>query len=247
MSYAHEIDLDINLILSQKVNLSAVERRCETIIKRRSVKKKKQVEWLLKTIEFMDLTTLAGDDTPGRVSRLCHKALNPVRKDILEDLDVSKNVVTAAVCVYPNLVKEAKSSIGKNNIQIASVATGFPAGLIPENIKNSEIKAAIRDGATEIDVVINRNKVLTGNWKSLYNDIKNYKKSCGQNHLKVIIGAGDLGTLRNVVKASWVSMMAGADFIKTSTGKEPTNATLPVSLVMIRAVSYTHLRAHETV
>ena len=184
----------------------------------------------------MDLTTLAGDDTPGRVSRLCHKALNPVRKDILEDLNVSKNVSTAAVCVYPNLVKEAKSSIGKNNIQIASVATGFPAGLIPENIKNSEIKAAIRDGATEIDVVINRNKVLTGNWKSLYNDIKNYKKSCGQNHLKVIIGAGDLGTLRNVVKASWVSMMAGADFIKTSTGKEPTNATLPVSLVMIRAI-----------
>ena len=206
MSYAHEIDLDINLILSQKVNLSAVERRCETIIKRRSVKKKKQVEWLLKTIEF--ITTLAGDDTPGRVSRLCHKALNPVRKDILEDLDVSKNVSTAAVCVYPNLVKEAKSSIGKNNIQIASVATGFPAGLIPENIKNSEIKAAIRDGATEIDVVINRNKVLTGNWKSLYNDIKNYK----------------------------ISMMAGADFIKTSTGKEPTNATLPVSLVMIRAI-----------
>ncbi len=236
MSQSQQFDLDINLILSQKVNLSAVERRCESIIKRRSVKKRSQVEWLLNTIEFMDLTTLAGDDTPGRVSRLCHKALNPVRKDILNDLGISDHISAAAVCVYPNLVKEAKLSIGKYKIPIASVATGFPTGQIPENIKISEIKAAIRDGAREIDVVINRDKVLTGKWKALYEDIKQYKKICGQNHLKVIIGAGDLGTLRNVVKASWVSMMAGADFIKTSTGKEPTNATLPVSLVMIRSI-----------
>ena len=236
MPFKESIDLDINLVLSQKVNLSAVERRCDTLVKRRSVKKKYQADWLLKAIEFMDLTTLAGDDTPGRVARLCHKARNPVRKDLLDHLGKTDALSVAAVCVYPELVRHAKTALEKRSIALASVATGFPTGLVPERTKISEINAAIKQGASEIDVVINRNKILTANWRSLYNDIKAYKKTCGPLHLKVIIGAGDLGTLRNVVRASWVAMMAGADFIKTSTGKEPTNATLPVSLVMLRAI-----------
>ena len=234
------IDLDINLILSQKVNLSAIERRCDTLMKRRSVKKRHQADWLLKAIEFMDLTTLAGDDTPGRVDRICHKARNPVRNDLLDELEIPVSLSVAAVCVYPALVHTAKSALEQSTIKIASVATGFPTGLVPERTKISEINAAIKNGANEIDVVINRNKVLTANWKSLYNDIKAYKRTCGPVHLKVIIGAGDLGTLRNVVRASWVAMLAGADFIKTSTGKEPTNATLPVSLVMLRAIRDFH-------
>ena len=234
------IDLDINLILSQKVNLSAVERRCDTLMKRRSVKQRHQADWLIKAIEFMDLTTLAGDDTPGRVERICHKAKNPVRRDILNLLNIQNPISVAAVCVYPELVRTAKSALRESSIELASVATGFPTGLVPERTKISEISAAIKNGASEIDVVINRNKVLTANWMSLYNDVVTYKKACGSLHLKVIIGAGDLGTLRNVVRASWVSMLAGADFIKTSTGKEPTNATLPVSLVMLRAIRDFH-------
>jgi len=222
------------------VNLSAVERRCDTLMKRRSVKKRYQADWLLKAIEFMDLTTLAGDDTPGRVARICHKARTPVRNDILDYLQIPKPFSVAAVCVYPELIRTAKSALEQSDIGLASVATGFPTGLVPERTKISEINAAIRNGASEIDVVINRNKVLTANWVSLYNDIRAYKKACGLLHLKVIIGAGDLGTLRNVVRASWVAMLAGADFIKTSTGKEPTNATLPVSLVMIRAIRDFH-------
>ncbi len=240
MTARDPLELDINLILSQKVNLSAVERRCETLVKRRSVKKRYQADWLLKAIQFMDLTTLAGDDTPARVERLCHKARNPVRKDILDSLSNSTALSTAAVCVYPELVRTAKSALEKSAVELASVATGFPTGLVPERTKISEINAAISNGASEIDVVINRNKVLTANWRSLYNDIKAYKKACGSFHLKVIIGAGDLGTLRNVARASWVSMLAGADFIKTSTGKEPTNASLPVSLVMLRAIRDFH-------
>ena len=199
-----------------------------------------QADWLLKAIEFMDLTTLAGDDTPGRVARICHKARTPVRNDILDYLQIPKPFSVAAVCVYPELIRTAKSALEQSDIGLASVATGFPTGLVPERTKISEINAAIRNGASEIDVVINRNKVLTANWVSLYNDIRAYKKACGLLHLKVIIGAGDLGTLRNVVRASWVAMLAGADFIKTSTGKEPTNATLPVSLVMIRAIRDFH-------
>ena len=222
------------------MNLSAVERRCDTLMKRRSVKKRYQADWLLKAIEFMDLTTLAGDDTPGRVARICHKARTPVRNDILDYLQTPKPFSVAAVCVYPELIRTAKSALEQSDIGLASVATGFPTGLVPERTKISEINAAIRNGASEIDVVINRNKVLTANWVSLYNDIRAYKKACGLLHLKVIIGAGDLGTLRNVVRASWVAMLAGADFIKTSTGKEPTNATLPVSLVMIRAIRDFH-------
>ncbi len=240
MTTREPIDLDISLIVSQKVNLSAVERRCDTLMKRRSVKKRYQADWLLKAIEFMDLTTLAGDDTPGRVARICHKAKNPVRNDILDYLQIPKPFSVAAVCVYPELIRTAKSALEQRDIGLASVATGFPTGLVPERTKISEINAAIRNGASEIDVVINRNKVLTANWVSLYNDIRAYKKACGLLHLKVIIGAGDLGTLRNVVRASWVAMLAGADFIKTSTGKEPTNATLPVSLVMIRAIRDFH-------
>ncbi len=240
MTTRETIDLDISLIVSQKVNLSAVERRCDTLMKRRSVKKRYQADWLLKAIEFMDLTTLAGDDTPGRVARICHKARTPVRNDILDYLQIPKPFSVAAVCVYPELIRTAKSALEQSDIGLASVATGFPTGLVPERTKISEINAAIRNGASEIDVVINRNKVLTANWVSLYNDIRAYKKACGLLHLKVIIGAGDLGTLRNVVRASWVAMLAGADFIKTSTGKEPTNATLPVSLVMIRAIRDFH-------
>jgi len=219
------------------INRSAVERRASTIGKRRAVKKQYQAAWLLKAITFIDLTTLAGDDTPGKVKRLCQKAKNPVRKDIIEALGVSDlNITTGAVCVYHNMINTAVESLKGTNIPVAAVSTGFPAGQTPLNIKLLEIDASVADGALEIDIVISREKVLTGDWQSIYDEVKAYRKACKHAHIKTILATGELATLTNIAKASWVCMMAGADFIKTSTGKEPVNATLPVSLVMVRAI-----------
>jgi deoxyribose-phosphate aldolase len=231
------IAFDPSLFNGITINRSAVERRASTMGTRRTVKKQYQAAWLLKAISCIDLTTLAGDDTPGKVRRLCQKAKQPVRKDIIEALGVAElNITTGAVCVYHNMIETAVDSLVNTNIPIAAVSTGFPAGQTPLPIKLMEIKASVEAGATEIDIVISREKVLTGDWQAIYNEVKAYREACGEAHIKTILATGELGTLTNVAKASWVCMMAGADFIKTSTGKESVNATLAVSLVMVRAI-----------
>ncbi len=231
------IALDLSLIEDVAVNKSAVERRAATLTTRRSVKKEWQAAWLLRAITCMDLTTLAGDDTAERVKRLCAKAKQPVRKDILEQLGMAdENITVAAVCVYPTMVATAVKALEGSNIPVASVATGFPSGLMPLDLRIAEIKYAVKAGAKEIDIVITREHVLSQNWQALYDEIVAFREAVGDAHLKTILATGELGTLRNVYKASMVAMMAGADFIKTSTGKESVNATLPVSLVMIRAI-----------
>ncbi len=229
------------LVSRIRVNRSAVERRAATVAKRRSVKKDYQTAWLLKAVTCMDLTTLAGDDTPGRVRRLCQKAIRPVRRDILEGLGVADLKITVgAVCVYHNLIATAVDELGDSGIPVAAVSTGFPAGQIPLALKVAQIRESVKAGATEIDIVISRGKVLTGDWAGIYEEVRAYREACGDAHIKTILATGELGTLANVAKASWVCMMAGADFIKTSTGKESVNATLPFSLVMVRAIREYH-------
>ena len=231
------MDYQPELFSAIRVNRSAVERRAATLGKRRSVKKDHQAAWLLKAITCIDLTTLSGDDTPGNVKRLCHKAMRPVRQDLLQALDVKELPIhTGAVCVYHNMLSTAVEQVKGTNVQVAAVSTGFPAGQIPLEFKLNEIRASVAAGATEIDIVISRELALTGQWHALYEEVKQYREACGDAHMKSILATGELGTLTNVAKASWVSMMAGSDFIKTSTGKEPVNATLPVSLVMVRAI-----------
>jgi deoxyribose-phosphate aldolase len=229
--------LDLDLIKGIRVNRSAVERRAATMGTRRTVKKEWQAAWLLKAITCIDLTTLAGDDTPGNVTRLCAKAMQPVRKDLLEAMGMDNMAIhVGAVCVYHNLIAAAAAALGNSGIPIAAVSTGFPAGQVTMEQKIQEIEASVRDGATEIDIVISRANVLQANWEALYEEVALFRKACDHAHMKVILATGELSTLTNVAKASYVSMMAGADFIKTSTGKESVNATLPVSLVMTRAI-----------
>jgi len=220
-----------------RVNLSAAERRVTTLPGRRTVKKDAQAAWLLKAIACIDLTTLNGDDTAERVKRLCAKAKAPVRQDILEALGFAdRNFHTGAVCVYHRFVATAVDALHGSGIPVAAVSTGFPAGLIPHELKLKEIEASVRDGAAEIDIVITRDHVLTGNWQALYNEMRDFREACGRAHVKAILATGDLKTLRNVAKASMICMMAGADFIKTSTGKEGVNATLLVTLIMLRMI-----------
>ena len=228
---------DADAVDSLRVNRSAAERRIATLPGRRSVKKEWQAAWLLKAVSCMDLTTLAGDDTPGRVQRLCAKAKQPVRQDLLEAMGVGDlKLTTGAVCVYHNMVETAVAALEGTNIPVAAVSTGFPAGLSPLPLRIKEIEASVAAGAREIDIVIDRGHVLTGNHRAVYDEMKAFREACGPAHVKAIIGAGDLGTLTNVAKASMACMMAGADFIKTSTGKEPTNATLPFALIMTRMI-----------
>ena len=229
-------NLDTNWINSLQINLSAVERRTATLVKRRSIKKEFQVAWLLKAVTLIDLTTLSGDDTYGKIERLCSKALNPISNDILDKLDIKKNnIKVGAVCVYHHLVKDCKKILN-NDLPIAAVSTGFPAGLSSYSTRKKEIKDSITAGADEIDIVINRGFVLQNDWKKLYEEVRSFKEVSKNKKIKAILGVGDLGTLRNVAKASVVCMMAGADFIKTSTGKENTNANLNNSLVMLRMI-----------
>lgn len=219
------------------INRSALERRAATLPARRSVKKQYQAAWLVRAVQCIDLTTLAGDDTAGRVRRLCAKAKNPIRADILEGLGLSDaNITTGAVCVYPTMVPHAVKALEGTNIPVASVATGFPAGLSPLPLRLAEIRYAIEEGAKEIDIVITREHVLTQNWQALYDEVSAMREACGEAHMKAILATGDLQTLTNVYKASMVACQAGSDFIKTSTGKEEVNATLPVSLTMVRAL-----------
>jgi len=230
--------LDLDWVAGAHVNKSAVERRTATLKTRRTVKKDWQAAWLLRAVTCIDLTTLSGDDTPGRVKRLCAKARQPIRPDMLARMGLDgERITVGAVCVYPNRVADAVQALRGTDIPVASVATGFPAGQTPLPQRIGEIEQAIEAGAREIDVVIPRNFVLTGDWKALYNEIAQFRKTCGEAaHMKTILATGDLGTLKQVYQASLVAMMAGSDFIKTSTGKESTNATLEVSLVMVRAI-----------
>ena len=231
------IPLDLSWVRDIRVNRSAVERRAATIPTRRSVKTAWQAGWLLRAVTLMDLTTLQGDDTPGRVRRLCAKARQPVRGDLLEQLGCGDlGLTAAAVCVYHAFVETAVHALAGSGIPVAAVSTGFPAGLSPMSTRLAEIEASVAAGAGEIDIVITRAHVLTGNWSALYDEVKAFRSACGDAHLKAILGTGELGTLRDVARASVVAMMAGADFIKTSTGKEPVNATLPFGLVMARQI-----------
>ena len=230
--------LDLDWVMNARVNRSAVERRTASLPARRSIKKEWQAAWLLRAITCIDLTTLAGDDTTGRVRRLCAKARQPVRPDMLSRLGVlDQGITVGAVCVYPNRVRDAVEALKGSSIPVASVATGFPAGQTPLPQRIAEIEQAIEAGAAEIDVVINRTHVLTGNWQALYDEVKKFRETCGNAaHMKTILATGDLGTLKQVYQASLVAMMAGSDFIKTSTGKEDVNATLEFGLVMTRAI-----------
>tara|TARA_B100000161_G_scaffold60529_1_gene40197 strand:- start:267 stop:1124 length:858 start_codon:yes stop_codon:yes gene_type:complete len=218
------------------------------LTKRRSIKKEWQAAWLLKAIRCMDLTTLSSDDTPDRVRRLCSKALRPLKQELSNDLGItSLNLTVGAVCVYHALVETAAKALKGSNIPVAAVSTGFPHGLSPLPRRIEEIRDSVSAGALEIDIVITRAHVFSGNWEALYQEIKSFREACGDSHLKTILGTGELGSLRNVAKASLVCMMAGADFIKTSTGKEPQNATLPVSLVMLRMIRDYHQKTGHKV
>jgi deoxyribose-phosphate aldolase len=230
-------DFRLDKISNIAINKSAVERRCTNYGTRRSIKKDKQAAWLLKAITLMDLTTLSGDDTEARVRRLCSKAKQPISNKLekilgTESLDLS----VAAVCVYHDMLASAKKALNNSKVNLAAVSTGFPAGLSPLPLRLKEIEYSVDSGANEIDIVISRRHVLEGNWEELYKEVKMFREKCGDAHMKTILATGELGNLSNIAKASQVCMMAGADFIKTSTGKEPTNATLPVSLVMVRMI-----------
>jgi len=232
---------DPEFIRGRHVNRSAVERRCSALGGRRTVKKEHQAAWLLKALSCMDLTTLSGDDTPARVRRLCAKARQPISQAMEAKLGIkSLKITTGAVCVYHEMVPTAVEALIGSGIPVAAVSTGFPAGLTPHRLKVMEIQDSVAAGAKEIDIVISRRHVLTGNWKSLYEEMRDYREACGEAHVKAILATGELGTLSNVARASWVCMMAGADFIKTSTGKEVVNATLPFTLVMLRAIRDFH-------
>lgn len=231
------IPLDLNWLQEVRVNTSAVERRAQTQVARRTVKKEWQAAWLLRAITCMDLTTLSGDDTDERVRRLCAKARQPIQQNLVEKLGIEKlGIKVGAVCVYHTFIETALHALQGSNVRVAAVSTGFPTGLSPLAERVAEIRRSVEAGAHEIDVVITRGHVFGGRWQALYDEVAAFKQACGAAHMKVILGTGDLLTFRNVARASFVAMMAGADFIKTSTGKEPTNATLPVSLVMVRAI-----------
>jgi deoxyribose-phosphate aldolase len=231
------VPLNLDWVENVRVNTSAVERRAATLVTRRTVKKEWQVAWLLRAISCMDLTTLSGDDTDDRVRRLCAKARQPIQHDVVKMLGIeSLNIQVAAVCVYHAFVETALRALEGSGIKVAAVSTGFPAGLSPLDERVAEIRRSVEAGANEIDVVITRAHVFGGRWQALFDEIATFRAACGPAHMKVILGTGDLLTLRNVARASVVAMMAGADFIKTSTGKEATNATLPVGLVMTRTI-----------
>jgi deoxyribose-phosphate aldolase len=231
------IPLDLNWVQEVRVNTSAVERRAQSQVARRTVKKEWQAAWLLRAITCMDLTTLSGDDTEERVRRLCAKGRRPIQQELVERLGIQQlHIQVAAICVYHTFVETAVQALEGTGIHVAAVSTGFPAGLSPLAERVGEIRRSVEAGAHEIDVVITRAHVFGARWQALYDEIAAFRQACGSAHMKVILGTGDLATLRNVARASFIAMMAGADFIKTSTGKEAVNATVPVSLVMVRAI-----------
>jgi deoxyribose-phosphate aldolase len=229
------VPLDLDRVMVQRANRSAIERRAATLPARRTVKKAHQAAWLLRAIECIDLTALSGDDTAGNVTRLCAKAQHPLRGDIMEALGVD-SLHVGAVCVYHQRVRDAVKALEGTGIPVAAVSAGFPHGSSPLKQRIDEIRSSVEAGAREIDIVIGRANVLTGEFTALYDEIASFREACGDAHLKSILATGELGTLQNVARASMVAIMAGSDFIKTSTGKEPVNATLPVGLVMTRCI-----------
>lgn len=242
------LPLDLGVVRALRVNRSAAERRAATLPARRTVKKQWQAAWLLRAVTCMDLTTLQGDDTPGTVRRLCAKARQPVRPDLLEALGASTLPIrVGAVCVHHPFVATAVEALAGSGIPVAAVSTAFPSGLAPMATRLAEVRASVADGAAEIDMVITRGLALRGEWAALYDEVAAVREACGDAHLKVILATGELATLTTVARASWVAMAAGADFIKTSTGKEPVNATLPVALVMARMIRAFHERTGRRV
>jgi deoxyribose-phosphate aldolase len=238
------VPLNLDWVDQVRINTSAIERRAQTHVARRTVKKDWQAAWLLRAITCMDLTTLSGDDTDERVRRLCAKARQPIQRDLAKRLKIEElEIKVAAACVYHRFVETAVQALAGSGVRVAAVSTGFPAGLSPVEERVAEIRRSVEAGADEIDIVITRAHVFGGKWQQLYDEVAEFKHACGRCHMKAILGTGDLLTLRNVARASLVAMMAGADFIKTSTGKETTNATLPVGFVMTRAIRE---YAHET-
>lgn len=227
--------LDMDWVMRVQANTSAIERRAASLPARRSVKKAHQAAWLCRAISCIDLTTLSGDDTEDRVARLCAKARQPVSAQLLDQLGLP-DLTTGAVCVYHEMIPAAVRALQGTAIPVAAVSTGFPAGLSPFHLRLAEIEESVKAGASEIDIVISRRHVLSGHWQALYDEMQAFRRACGDAHVKAILATGELGSLRNVARASLVCMMAGADFIKTSTGKESVNATLPVTLVMVRAI-----------
>ncbi len=233
------VPLDLDRVLAVRVNRSAVELRAQTLPGRRTVKKVHQAAWLVRAIQCMDLTTLAGDDTPGNVARLCAKARMPIRSDLREALGLD-DLRVGAVCVYHERVADAVRALEGSGVPVAAVSAGFPHGLNPFKQRLEEIRASVEAGASEIDIVITRGHVLTGEFTALYDEVAAFREAAGPAHLKSILATGELGTLQNVGKASLVAMMAGSDFIKTSTGKESVNAILSVGVVMTRAIREFH-------
>jgi len=244
--------LDLGWISSVSVNLPAVNRRAATLGTRRTVKVQYQAAWLLRAVTCIDLTTLSGDDTAANVQRLCLKGARPIRRDLIEAMDAQGlDITVGAICVYPSRVGEAVAALGRfkaSHIPVAAVATGFPSGQYSLKTRLEEIRLAVAEGAKEIDIVISRSLALNHDWEALYNEVKAMKDACGEGvHLKAILAIGELGSMNNVYKASLACMMAGADFIKTSTGKEGVNATLPVGVVMCRAIRDYHERTGNVV
>ncbi|NDJ51846.1 MAG: deoxyribose-phosphate aldolase [Chloroflexi bacterium] len=228
--------LNLDAALSKRVNESATRERAAQLPSRRTVSKQVQTAWLLKAVTLIDLTTLSGDDTPAKVNRLCAKALNPIRRDILQALEFDRPLTTGAVCVYPSRVPDAAAALAGTDLPIATVSSGFPAAQGPLQPQLDVVVQNVAEGATEIDMVISREFVFTGNWQALYDEVKAFRSACGEAHLKVILETGELATMQNIYRASMISMMAGGDFIKTSTGKASVNATLEAGLIMCRAI-----------
>ncbi|HEX8917577.1 MAG TPA: deoxyribose-phosphate aldolase [Chloroflexota bacterium] len=239
--------LDLGWVEEVHVNRSAVERRAATLTTRRTVKKEWQAAWLLRAMACLDLTTLSGDDTPSNVRRLCAKGIHPLRDDMVESLEIRElDLHVGAICVYQNQVQVAVDALGRTGIPVAAVSTGFPAGQIGLPQKLDEIRASLDAGASEIDIVVSRGLIIAGHWGALYDEVRACREACGSAHMKAILATGELPTLRHVGMASLVCMMAGADFVKTSTGKESVNAILPVGVVMVRAIrDYFERTGHE--
>jgi len=203
------VPLNLDWVKAVRVNRSAVERRAQTHVARRTVKKEWQAAWLLRAVTCMDLTTLSGDDTDERVRRLCSKARQPIRQDLEKQLGIEQlEIKVAAVCVYHRFVETALRALEGSGIRVAAVSTGFPAGLSSLEEREAEIRRSVAAGAHEIDTVITRAHVFGGRWQQLYDEIAEFKQACGAAPMKVILGTGDLVTLRNVARASAVAMMA---------------------------------------
>lgn len=239
---------DPNILKSLWVDSTGILSRVEKITKTRMPKKEHQAAWLKALVSMLDLTTLEGSDTPGRLGRLCQKALRPLPSDLEQSLNIQPlstepaNLHVAAVCVYGSLVSAAKKMLDGASVKVAAVSTSFPHGQTPLSLKVEETKALISAGADEIDMVMNRNALLAGDYYKVYEEIAEIREACGETHLKVILETGELGELKTVWIASEIAMQAGADFIKTSTGKIPSAATLPVGLIMTHAIQDFYLR-----